>query len=32
MFPRPKDQDIVEVNAFNGQELCLPSDEGCEVF
>lgn len=25
-------KDIVEVNAFNGQELCLPSDEGCEVF
>ncbi len=25
-------KDIVEVNAFNGQELALPSDEGCEVF
>ncbi|MDO5845794.1 MAG: hypothetical protein Q4Q04_02605 [Methanocorpusculum sp.] len=25
-------KDIIEVNAFNGQELALPSDEGCEVF
>ena len=25
-------KDIVEVNAFTGEELSLPSDEGCEVF
>ncbi|HJJ35685.1 MAG TPA: hypothetical protein O0X27_00765 [Methanocorpusculum sp.] len=25
-------KDIVEVNAFDGQELAVPSDEGCEVF
>lgn len=25
-------KDIVEVNAFSGQELSVPSDEGCEVF
>lgn len=25
-------KDIVEVNAYDGQELSLPSDEGCEVF
>ncbi len=25
-------KDIVEVNAFNGEELSVPSDEGCEVF
>jgi SepF-like predicted cell division protein (DUF552 family) len=25
-------KDIVEVNAYTGQELSLPSDEGCEIF
>ena len=25
-------KDIVEVNAYSGEELTLPSDEGCEVF
>lgn len=25
-------KDIVEVNAFTGEELAVPSDEGCEVF
>ena len=25
-------KDIVEVNAYTGEELSLPSDEGCEVF
>ena len=25
-------KDIVEVNAFTGEELTVPSDEGCEVF
>lgn len=25
-------KDIVEVNAYSGEELSLPSDEGCEVF
>ncbi len=25
-------KDIVEVNAYSGEELNLPSDEGCEVF
>ncbi len=25
-------KDIVEVNAFTGEELSVPSDEGCEVF
>ncbi len=25
-------KDIVEVNAYTGQELALPSDEGCEIF
>lgn len=25
-------KDIVEVNAFSGEELTVPSDEGCEVF
>jgi hypothetical protein len=25
-------RDIVEVNAYTGEELLLPSDEGCEVF
>jgi hypothetical protein len=25
-------KDIVEVNAYTGEELLLPSDEGCEVF
>lgn len=25
-------KDIIEVNAYTGEELSLPSDEGCEVF
>ena len=25
-------KDIIEVNAFTGEELSVPSDEGCEVF
>jgi hypothetical protein len=25
-------KDIVEVNAYTGEELSFPSDEGCEVF
>lgn len=25
-------KDIVEVNAYDGKELAMPSDEGCEVF
>ncbi|MDO5844184.1 MAG: hypothetical protein Q4Q53_03440 [Methanocorpusculum sp.] len=25
-------KDIVEVNAYSGSELTVPSDEGCEVF
>lgn len=25
-------KDIVEVNAYTGEELTVPSDEGCEVF
>ncbi|MDU9375968.1 hypothetical protein McpSp1_05520 [Methanocorpusculaceae archaeon Sp1] len=25
-------KDIIEVNAYTGEELSVPSDEGCEVF
>ncbi|HJJ99373.1 MAG TPA: hypothetical protein O0X23_04120 [Methanocorpusculum sp.] len=25
-------KDIIEINAYTGEELSLPSDEGCEVF
>ena len=25
-------KDIVEVNAYTGEELTVPSDEGCEIF